>query len=51
MFYWYFPHISNDNNIQTKDKNLIIWLVGGPGCSSEYAIFKENGPFRFKDNK
>jgi carboxypeptidase C (cathepsin A) len=22
-----------------------MWLTGGPGCSSEVAVFYENGPF------
>ena len=30
---------------------LIIWLTGGPGCSSELAIFYENGPLRLVDGK
>jgi serine carboxypeptidase-like clade 4 len=36
---------------------LVIWLTGGPGkifiigCSSELAVFFENGPFRLKNDK
>ena len=29
---------------------LIIWLSGGLGCSSELAIFMENGPFRINED-
>jgi carboxypeptidase C (cathepsin A) len=35
MFYWYFP--SRDS--ESTDP-LVIWLTGGPGCSSELAISK-----------
>ena len=40
MFYWLFLSRSNP----TEDP-LVLWLTGGPGCSSELAIFYENGPF------
>lgn len=39
MFYWLFPSRSDPD----KDP-LVIWLSGGPGCSSSLAIFHENGP-------
>jgi carboxypeptidase C (cathepsin A) len=38
LFYW-FTKSSNE----TKD--LVLWLNGGPGCSSVSGFFTENGPF------
>lgn len=43
MFYWLFP----SRNDPDKDP-LVIWLTGGPGCSSELAIFYENGPMNLE---
>ena len=43
MFYWLFP----SRNDPDKDP-LVIWLSGGPGCSSTLAIFHENGPLSIK---
>lgn len=44
MFYLFFE--SRNSN---KDP-IVIWLTGGPGCSSELAVFYENGPFSIADN-
>lgn len=45
MFYWLF----RSRRSPTTDP-LVFWLTGGPGCSSEVAIFYENGPFTINDD-
>lgn len=40
MFYYF---IESENNPQ--EDPLLIWLTGGPGCSSLFAILFENGEF------
>ncbi|XP_042476057.1 serine carboxypeptidase-like [Macadamia integrifolia] len=44
MFYFFFE------SRNSKDDPVVIWLTGGPGCSSELAIFYENGPFKIANN-
>ncbi|GAV66471.1 Peptidase_S10 domain-containing protein [Cephalotus follicularis] len=44
MFYFFF-----ESGI-SEDDPVVIWLTGGPGCSSELALFYENGPFHFAKN-
>ncbi|KAJ2708733.1 Cell death protease [Coemansia spiralis] len=43
MFFWL---IANATNTQNQDK-LLIWLNGGPGCTSLDGVFMENGPYKF----
>ncbi|XP_053965191.1 venom serine carboxypeptidase [Anastrepha ludens] len=42
MFFWHFP--------AEKDPTyapVVLWLQGGPGASSLFGLFAENGPFEF----
>jgi len=43
LFFWMFESQSSPQ----KDP-LLIWLSGGPGCSSIAAMFEENGPFKLE---
>lgn len=43
MFYWYFAH-------EDPDAPVVLWLNGGPGASSMFAVFLENGPLRVLRN-
>ncbi|EMR64747.1 putative carboxypeptidase kex1 protein [Eutypa lata UCREL1] len=44
LFFWHFEnqHIANR-------QRTVIWLNGGPGCSSEDGVMMEIGPYRLKD--
>ncbi|POO01143.1 Serine carboxypeptidase-like [Trema orientale] len=44
MFYLFFE------SRNSKKGPVVIWLTGGPGCSSELAAFYENGPFQIANN-
>lgn len=45
LFFWHFQnkHIANR-------QRTVIWLNGGPGCSSEDGALMEVGPYRLKDD-
>jgi len=45
LFYWFFPSQGDP----TTDP-VVLWMTGGPGCSSELALFFENGPYTVNDN-
>ncbi|XP_010465794.1 PREDICTED: serine carboxypeptidase-like 16 [Camelina sativa] len=43
MFYYFIKSESNP-----KEDPLLLWLTGGPGCSSFFGLVYENGPIAFK---
>lgn len=45
LFYWY-----TEATEEPKNKPLILWLNGGPGCSSLLGMFSELGPFVVDEN-
>ena len=45
MFYWFFEAQNGDVNAP-----ILLWLQGGPGGSSLFGLFGENGPFSVDDN-
>eukprot|EP00250_Pteridium_aquilinum_P018668 c24158_g2_i1 orf=1714-3408(+) len=45
MFYMFFESRGNK-----AEDPVVLWMSGGPGCSSELALFYENGPFQITDN-
>ncbi|KAJ6445266.1 serine carboxypeptidase [Purpureocillium lavendulum] len=46
LYFWFFPSANADNE---KKKEIVIWLNGGPGCSSLLGLVQENGPFLWQE--
>lgn len=44
-FYWFF-----ESRNQPATDPVVLWMTGGPGCSSEVALFGENGPCTVNEN-
>ncbi|CBY02081.1 hypothetical protein IAQ61_006666 [Plenodomus lingam] len=44
LFFWFFPAALSDT-----PQEIVIWLNGGPGCSSLSGFLTENGPISWKD--
>jgi len=44
-FYWFFESRGNPST-----DPVVMWMTGGPGCSSEVALFGENGPCQVNEN-
>uniref|UniRef100_A0AAG5D765 Carboxypeptidase n=1 Tax=Anopheles atroparvus TaxID=41427 RepID=A0AAG5D765_ANOAO len=42
LYFWYFPPAKENRTTAP----LVLWLQGGPGASSLFGLFEENGPFR-----
>ncbi|KAF7195232.1 putative serine carboxypeptidase [Pseudocercospora fuligena] len=44
LYFWFWPSIQPE-----PPKEIVIWLNGGPGCSSLIGLIGENGPFTWMD--
>ena len=43
LFFWH----ATASAVDPHRAPLVLWLTGGPGCSSSLAMFTENGPCEF----
>lgn len=42
LYFWFFP---STNPVAQQRKEILVWLSGGPGCSSLGDLLQQNGPF------
>ncbi|XP_013195187.2 venom serine carboxypeptidase-like [Amyelois transitella] len=47
QFFWYFPAMAPNSQLAP----VVLWLQGGPGATSLYGLFTENGPLRVRNKK
>jgi len=45
MFFYMF-----ESRQAKEDDPVVLWMTGGPGCSSSLAVFYENGPYSINDD-
>ncbi|XP_072399531.1 venom serine carboxypeptidase-like [Diabrotica undecimpunctata] len=46
IFFWFFPSQSD-----ASSDPVVLWLQGGPGSTSMFGLFQENGPLLLKDGE
>lgn len=44
QFFWYFPAMEPNENAP-----VLVWLQGGPGATSLFGLFNENGPIKVQN--
>ncbi|KAJ1962468.1 Cell death protease [Dispira parvispora] len=52
LFFWLFYNttlIPDSQARENRNRKLIVWFNGGPGCTSMDGVFLENGPYQFSE--